>query len=297
MHDKNKYKGTFLKKDKKQIVSNAELDIANQINPIIRFSKKQILLVKTLYFKTLGTYVNNKSFLADLKLFNKMNKFKVSENVWTQGITINQGIHCIMRGLSTIIMSNLFEDFLKIDHNDPNVAGSITDDNIGTAGRVIKMLTGKDLNDTKELMSGRWTKPPRMARFPAKENEQGNPVFVKSRLDAVCSHHFVPFNDMSENAYCVVGYIPEKYVGGISKINRFVEWVGARGWLQEDLTEIIANTIKERFKTKSVYVCLKNIKHGCASSRGIKDRNASTSTVIATGVFKESNSLIPSEFR
>jgi len=235
--------------------------------------------------------------LADLKLFSHMKKFKVSENIWEQKIMMNQGMHTIMRGLSTIIMSNLFEDFLKIDQNDPNVNGRVDKGNIGTAGRVIKMLTGKNLGDTKELMSGRWTKPPRMARFPAKESERGNPVFIKSRLDAVCSHHLVPFHDMDVNAHCVVGYIPEKFVGGISKINRFVEWVGSRGWLQEDLTEIIAYTIKKKFKTKSVYVSLKNIKHGCASSRGIKDRSASTSTIIATGEFKKSRDLIPAEFR
>ena len=95
----------------------------------------------------------------------------------------------------------------------------------------------------------------------------------------------------------MVGYIPENKLGGISKINRFVEWCARRGWLQEDLTEFIGKEVEKAFETSSVYVALLNNKHGCASTRGACDREASTSTIYMSGKFKDDLDLIPARFR
>ena len=186
---------------------------------------------------------------------------------------------------------------LKIDLNDSNIAEDISTGNIGTAGRIAKLFAASSMIDTTELMSGRWNPKPRMASFP--NDGKTEPVFVTTRLDAVCSHHFIRFGDENSdpNSLVVVGYIPENKLGGISKINRFVEWCASRGWLQESLTDYIGKEVEKAFETGSVYVALLNNKHGCASTRGAADREASTSTFYKSGKFLENPELIPSQFK
>jgi GTP cyclohydrolase I len=137
-----------------------------------------------------------------------------------------------------------------------------------------------------------------MASFP-NDKEMHDPVFVKTKLDAMCSHHFIRFGDdhKDEDSFVVIGYIPRKRLGGISKINRFVDWCARRGWLQEDLGIYIGKKIEEAFETDSVYVALVNNKHGCASTRGACDREAATTTIYATGEFKSNPETIPLRFR
>jgi GTP cyclohydrolase I len=186
---------------------------------------------------------------------------------------------------------------MKIDLTDENVAEDLTSGNIGTFGRVAKVWCGYDTHDTTEALSGRWNRKPRMASFP--NTGKTDPVFVTTRLDAMCSHHLIRFGDdnADENSLVVVGYIPEERLGGISKINRFVEWCARRGWLQEDLTEYIGKEVEKAFETSSVYVALLNNKHGCASTRGANDREASTTSTYSSGKFKDDITLIPARFR
>ena len=48
--------------------------------------------------------------------------------------------------------------------------------NIGTAGRIAKIWAGNGLDseNIREYADGRWTKAPRLATFPAKENLKNN---------------------------------------------------------------------------------------------------------------------------
>lgn len=225
----------------------------------------------------------------------KLKPFKISENVEIVG-GISPQAHFIMKTMTQYYIEHAFAA-MKIDMSDPNVVADPLTGNIGTPGRVAKTWTGADLEDTSELLSGRWTKEPRMASF--RSNEAKNPVFVETSLDAVCSHHLIRFGDDNhdQDSFVVVGYFPEDEFGGISKINRYVRWCAARGWLQESLTNYIGEKIKEKFKTESVYVGIFNAKHGCASFRGALDRNACTSTVYISGKFKENMDLIPQKYR
>ena len=226
----------------------------------------------------------------------KLSAFKPNENVFENAEGISDRAHYIMR-LNTQYYIKLAMEAMKFDLTDDNVSEDLETGNIGTFGRLAKVWCGADTGDTTEALSGRWNKKPRMASFP--NNGKSEPVFVTTRLDAVCSHHLIRFgdDDADETSLVVVGYIPEEKLGGISKINRFVEWCARRGWLQEDLTEFIGKEVEKAFETKSVYVALLNNKHGCASTRGACDREASTSTVYKSGKFKDNIELIPSKFR
>lgn len=228
--------------------------------------------------------------------YEKLKPFLISENIFETSQSITEQEHYFMRLVTQYYMEKVFTALL-IDKNDPNVATNEEEGNIGTAGRIVKTWTGADIYDTDELLSGRWTKEPRMASF--KSDEDKNPVFVETSLDAVCSHHFIRFGDdnYDKDSFVVVGYYPDEEFGGISKINRYVRWCATRGWLQESLTNYIGNKIKEKFKTDSVFIGIFNAKHGCASHRGALDRNASTSTVFISGKFKEDLNLIPQKYR
>lgn len=231
-----------------------------------------------------------------LKEYNELEAFAPNGNVFEDGNGITDEAHYIMR-LSTSYHIRQAMISMRVDLSDDNVAESLEDGNIGTFGRLAKVWTGFDTHDTSEALSGRWNQKPRMASFP--NTGKTDPVFVTTRLDAVCSHHLIRFGDDSadENSLVVVGYIPEERLGGISKINRFVEWCARRGWLQEDLTEYIGTEVEKAFSTESVYVALLNNKHGCASTRGANDREASTSTFYSSGKFITDTNLIPDRFK
>jgi GTP cyclohydrolase I len=73
--------------------------------------------------------------------------------------------------------------------------------------------------------------------------------------------------------------------------------VSSRGWLQEDLTATIGKKISRIADSKSVYVALFNMKHGCASFRGAKDTQAATSTIYKTGRFADESNLVPLKYQ
>ncbi len=236
------------------------------------------------------------NFGLHLKDYKNLKKFKISENINETGQSISPEVHYIMRLQAEFYLNKVFESLL-IDQEDENIKVDRSAGNIGTVGRIIKTWTGSNPDDDCELMSGRWNKEPRMASF--KSDETKSPVYVKVSLDAVCSHHFIRFgdDDSDEGSFAVVGYFPEDEFGGISKINRYVRWCASRGWLQESLTNYIGKKVEEKFKTNSVYVGIFNAKHGCASSRGAMDRNASTSTIYTSGWFNENYDLIPQKYK
>jgi GTP cyclohydrolase I len=246
--------------------------------------------IKERYIKRFKASTFNKA----LKEYLEIKDFAPSGNINdTQSIT--DEAHFCMRISAQYHLTEAFKA-MKIDLSDPNIAEDDSG-NIGTPGRIAKVWCGFDTHDTMEALSGRWGEKPRMASFP--NTGKTDPVFVTSRLDAMCSHHFIRFGDdqMDENSIVVVGYIPEDKLGGISKINRFIEWCSKRGWLQEDLTEYIGKEVEQAFETKSVYVALLNNKHGCASTRGVMDREAATTTTYSSGKFKDEPDLIPARFR
>ena len=240
---------------------------------------------------------NEEEFEKFYQEYQNIKPFKANENIFETNQTISKEAHYILRLSATYHMREVLKA-LKIDLEDNNVKEVIEDENIGTFGRIAKMFSGSDIDDTNELMSGRFNKPPRMAVFP-NESDNHNPVFVRTDLNAVCSHHFIRFGEdyFDETSFVVIGYIPKGYLGGISKINRFVNWCARRGWLQEDLTKYIANQIEKNFKTDSVYVGLFNLKHGCTAYRGACDTRSGTTTIYVSGEFKNNPDLIPPKYR
>jgi GTP cyclohydrolase I len=149
------------------------------------------------------------------------------------------------------------------------------------------MWVGSHLADDRELLCGRWTKKPRLAMFP-NENDFKVPVTKKVSLISMCSHHLAPFSSLfKDEAYVLISYIPNEKVIGISKLQRIVNWLAQRGWLQEDLTKRIYKEICKVAQTDSVYVELRNIVHSCEYFRGALCKDGAMSTSYFGGLFNQ----------
>lgn len=99
-----------------------------------------------------------------------------------------------------------------------------------------------------------------------------------------CEHHLVIIS-----GFATVGYIPNKRVLGLSKINRIVEYFSKRPQIQERLTEQIYHALQYILETDNIAVVI-NATHFCVRSRGVEDTGSSTITSKLGGVFKTDSS-------
>jgi len=232
-------------------------------------------------------------FEKALEIYENTPEFKINENVFEKNDKWNDDVHYLMRLIATEKLKEVFEA-LKIDIEDENVKENLEEGNIGTAGRIIKMWSGADINDDRELMSGRFHKPVRLAKFPNEISEDyDNPIIKEVDLTALCSHHFAPFSTKFLNeSKVVIAYIPEDYVLGISKLQRVVRYIAQRGWLQEDLTKAIYQEISKSAQTPNVYVKLKKVKHSCEFLRGALSESEGFTTEYFGGKFRVNKELL-----
>ncbi|MBK1440699.1 GTP cyclohydrolase I FolE [Parapedobacter sp. ISTM3] len=152
----------------------------------------------------------------------------------------------------------------------------LTDDSLkGTPRRVAKMYV-------KELFRG--LNPANKPDLSVFDNKYGyGRMLVEKDIDvsSACEHHFLP---MIGRAH--VGYIADKQVIGLSKINRIVEYYARRPQVQERLTLQVFNELKQALGTESVIVVI-NAEHLCVSARGVRDRGSRTTTLEYGGAFSD----------
>jgi len=195
-------------------------------------------------------------------------------------------LHYVLRLVTQFYMTKVFEA-MKVDLNDPNVYEDLDSGNISTPGRLAKMWTGANIHDDRELMGGRFHEPVRLAKFP-NTSEKNLPIIKEIDLMAVCSHHLAPFGTLiGSNSKVIIAYIPDKFVLGISKLQRVVRFIAQRGWLQEDLTKAIYQELVNVAETDSVYVKLKNIEHSCEKFRGALTQGQGFTTEYYGGDFEK----------
>jgi len=124
------------------------------------------------------------------------------------------------------------------------------------------------------------------------ENKMNYDEMVVERginVQSNCEHHFVVIDGVA-----TVGYIPNKTVLGLSKMNRIVEYFSKRPQVQERLTEQIFHSLQYILDTDNVAVVI-DAQHFCVKSRGVEDVSSSTVTSRMGGAFKD-NSITRSEF-
>ena len=74
---------------------------------------------------------------------------------------------------------------------------------------------------------------------------------------AACSHHSLPFVGT-----VTVGYVPDKYVIGISKLPMYVREKAKGFWMQEQFTEVLADELYNNLEAHGVGVFVKAV-HTC----------------------------------
>ncbi|MDR3118798.1 MAG: GTP cyclohydrolase I FolE [Mediterranea sp.] len=117
----------------------------------------------------------------------------------------------------------------------------------------------------------------------AKFKEEYSQMVIVKDIDffSLCEHHMLPFYGKAH-----VGYIPNGYITGLSKIARVVDTFSHRLQVQERMTFQIKECIQKALNPLGVMVVIE-AKHTCMQMRGVEKQNAITTTSDFTGAFKQ----------
>lgn len=132
------------------------------------------------------------------------------------------------------------------------------------------------------LTNGYHMDPEKILRSAMFREDYRHMVIVKDiDIYSMCEHHMLPFFGKAH-----VGYIPDGYITGLSKIARVVEAFARRLQVQERLTTQIRDCIHETLKPLGVAVVIE-AQHMCMQIRGVQKQNSVTTTSAFTGAFLE----------
>ena len=98
---------------------------------------------------------------------------------------------------------------------------------------------------------------------------------------SMCEHHMLPFFGKVH-----IGYIPNGYITGLSKLPRVVDVFARRLQVQERLTTEIKECIRNTLNPLGVIVVVE-AEHMCMQMRGVEKQHSLTTTSDFTGAFKE----------
>jgi GTP cyclohydrolase I len=115
-------------------------------------------------------------------------------------------------------------------------------------------------------------------------NEEGYDELVLARdipFTSLCQHHLLPFTGRAH-----VGYLPGKWIVGLSKLARVVETYARALQVQERLTAQVADRLEEALQPRGVGVVLE-AEHSCMSLRGVRATGSRTTTSALRGLLRE----------
>ena len=131
------------------------------------------------------------------------------------------------------------------------------------------------------LLQGYDQDPEAMLRSAMFQEDYQQMVIVKDiEIFSMCEHHMLPFIGKAH-----VGYIPNGYITGLSKIARVVDAFARRLQVQERLTTQIKECIQDTLNPLGVAVVIE-AQHLCMQMRGIQKQHSITTTSDFTGAFE-----------
>jgi GTP cyclohydrolase I len=144
---------------------------------------------------------------------------------------------------------------------------------VGTPKRIADMYA--------EIFDGTFQDPKEELQIGFEEGHHEMVIFKDIPFYSMCEHHFLPFYGMVH-----IGYIPNGWVVGASKMGRVVEILAKRPQLQERLTSMIADTIVDVLQPQGVAVVIQ-AEHLCMTMRGIKKPGSNIITSATRGLFRK----------
>ncbi|MGD9929003.1 MAG: GTP cyclohydrolase I FolE [Mangrovibacterium sp.] len=131
------------------------------------------------------------------------------------------------------------------------------------------------------LLQGYEQDPEAMLRAAMFKEDYRQMVIVKDiEIYSLCEHHMLPFIGKAH-----VGYIPNGYITGLSKIARVVDAFARRLQVQERLTSQIKECIQKTLNPLGVAVVIE-AQHLCMQMRGVQKQHSITTTSDFTGAFE-----------
>jgi len=131
------------------------------------------------------------------------------------------------------------------------------------------------------LLQGYEQNPEEILRSAMFKEDYRQMVIVKDiEIYSMCEHHMLPFIGKAH-----IGYIPNGYITGLSKIARVVDAYARRLQVQERLTTQIKECIQNTLNPLGVAVVIE-AQHLCMQMRGVQKQNSTTTTSDFTGAFE-----------
>lgn len=132
------------------------------------------------------------------------------------------------------------------------------------------------------LMQGYHVDPEEVLKQAMFKEDYNEMVVVKDiELYSLCEHHMLPFFGKAH-----IGYIPDGYIVGLSKLPRVVDVFARRMQVQERLTHDILECINRTIKPKGVAIVIE-AQHMCMMMRGVQKQNSVTTTSGFRGQFEK----------
>ena len=180
-------------------------------------------------------------------------------------------------------------NYRKVEKYDP-----ATTDQLSDFYKKIIDLLGEDSNregllqtpmrvakSMQFLLQGYEQNPEEILKSAMFREEYRQMVIVKDiEIYSMCEHHMLPFIGKAH-----IGYIPNGYITGLSKIARIVDAYARRLQVQERLTTQIKECIQNTLNPLGVAVVIE-AQHLCMQMRGVQKQHSITTTSDFTGAFE-----------
>lgn len=162
-----------------------------------------------------------------------------------------------------------YHEILRLIGENPKREGLVK-----TPERVAKAL--------QFLTQGYTQSPEEILRGAMFQEDYRQMVIVRDiEFYSMCEHHMLPFFGKVH-----IGYIPNGYITGLSKLPRVVDVFARRLQVQERLTTEIKECIQNTLNPLGVIVVIE-AEHMCMQMRGVQKQHSLTTTSDFTGAFKE----------
>ncbi len=166
-------------------------------------------------------------------------------------------------------LEKLYQQILSLIGENPQREGLIK-----TPERVAKAL--------QFLTQGYTQSPEAILRGAMFKEDYKQMVIVKDiEFYSMCEHHMIPFFGKVH-----IGYIPNGYITGLSKLPRVVDVFARRLQVQERLTTEIMQCIQDTLNPLGVMVVIE-AEHLCMQMRGVEQQGSTTMNYDCSGVFED----------